>query len=151
MICCGCPASLPVENIPGQAEQRSGVGRKVFGFSPESCSGCPGIRRWAIGWAVFRCRDVGIGSRRPPPLGHFRSRSKSPVSLLAVTSDAFSLSWTCRSQIRLSRCFTNLRQSRRAHHVRIPSVHSSGHRKKRPSFAERMAAASTEGRDRFRT
>jgi hypothetical protein len=24
-----------VENIPGQAEQRSGVGRKVFGFSPE--------------------------------------------------------------------------------------------------------------------
>jgi hypothetical protein len=31
----GCPTSLLVENIPGQAEQRSGVGQKVFGFSPE--------------------------------------------------------------------------------------------------------------------
>jgi hypothetical protein len=28
-------SELPVENIPGQAEQRSGVGQKVFGFSPE--------------------------------------------------------------------------------------------------------------------
>jgi len=32
-----------VENIPGQAEQHSGVGQKVFGFSPESCSTCPGM------------------------------------------------------------------------------------------------------------
>jgi hypothetical protein len=30
-----------VENIPGQAEQHSGVGQKVFGFSPESCSASP--------------------------------------------------------------------------------------------------------------
>jgi hypothetical protein len=28
-------SALLVENIPGQAEQRSGVGQKVFGFSPE--------------------------------------------------------------------------------------------------------------------
>ena len=27
---------LPVENVPGQAEQHSGVSQKVFGFSPES-------------------------------------------------------------------------------------------------------------------
>jgi hypothetical protein len=30
-----------VENIPGQAERDSGVGQKVFGFSPESCSASP--------------------------------------------------------------------------------------------------------------
>jgi len=28
----------PVENIPGQAEQRSGAARKLFGFGPEPCS-----------------------------------------------------------------------------------------------------------------
>jgi hypothetical protein len=28
----------PVENIPGQAEQRSAAARKLFGFGPESCS-----------------------------------------------------------------------------------------------------------------
>ena len=32
----------PVENVPGQAEQHSEVGRKLFGFSPDSCS--PSIR-----------------------------------------------------------------------------------------------------------
>jgi hypothetical protein len=30
---------LPVENIPGQTEQHSGVDRKVFGFVPESVFG----------------------------------------------------------------------------------------------------------------
>src|SRR6185437_8230720 len=28
----------PVENVPGQAEQRSGAARIVFAFSPDSCS-----------------------------------------------------------------------------------------------------------------
>ncbi|MGA8528322.1 MAG: hypothetical protein WB622_01320, partial [Acidobacteriaceae bacterium] len=30
-----CPAPLFCGKIPGQAEQHSGIGQKVFGFSPE--------------------------------------------------------------------------------------------------------------------
>jgi len=83
-----------VENIPGQSEQRSGVGRKVFGFSPEFVFGfapewcsasprnavrlqpgmlfgfgpelCSGCPGIRSGAARGRGRGVGIGRRGSP-------------------------------------------------------------------------------------